>query len=118
MSEYCDWQPGKLSNDSGWAWGMAQWHFFYRYRGWMHQNGFTYRPNDPWYAEKVRAKFVQDFPEMTDWRFQLRKYLSEIQEKTGSLGSVKAAIDSWNADPAYMSRVSSNVSKAKELLSL
>lgn len=114
MTEFCGWSPGKASNDHGWAFGIAQWHLAYREAPWLKSRGFTTRSN----ISKVREAYFADHPDMKDWRNQAKRYLREIQAATERLGSVEAAVDSWNANPSYMTHVRQNVAQAKQLLSL
>ena len=131
MTETCSWTPGSSRNDYGYAIGMAQWHVCWREYEWAHKkrpglpNGYCWKTktgmaHDIKNAEKMRAEFFRDFPEMLDWRFQARRYLHEISEKAKpkiTAYSVRRAIDSWNSNPAYMSMVTASLPKAKQLLS-
>lgn len=116
MTEYCDWTLGKASNDHGWAIGLAQWHIWYRYHDWAVQNHFTYTYK-PAKVAAMRDKFFQDFPEMRDWRGQARKYIAEMAGCTSDGYSIWHCIDTWNANPAYLSQVRGQLKLASKLLS-
>ncbi len=116
MTEYCDWSPGKSSNDHGWAIGLAQWHIWYRYRDWAVRNHFAYTYT-PAKVAAMREQFFHDFPEMNDWRGQARKYIAEMAGCTGDGHTIWHCIDTWNANPAYLSQVKGQLANAKSILS-
>jgi hypothetical protein len=81
----------------------------------MKENKFGCPHGNPKKAAIIRDKFFKDHPEMKDWRGQVKKYLGEMRECTEKR-TLSSCIDSWNAHPAYMSRVYSKVAVAKSLL--
>jgi hypothetical protein len=125
MTEFCDWKPGKKSNDNGWAFGVAQWHLCYREWDWLKANDWAYydaagRKQCRWNIDitKVRAKYFKEHPAMTTWQGQAKRYLTEMRDNVPKKGSVTAVIDSWNANPAYMGHVRAQLPNARFLLSL
>lgn len=125
MTEFCNWTKGKKSNDKGWAFGIAQWHLCYREWDWLYSKGWAYYDKNGvkqcrWNADinKIRETYFAEHPEMTDWRKQAQRYLTEIRDNIPRYGSVDAVVDSWNSNPAYMGHVRQNIAQAKRLLSL
>lgn len=117
MDEYCGWIEGSYRSDAGLAFGIAQWHLCYREAGWMKENKFGCPHGNPRKAGVIRDKFFSDHPDMRDWRKQAERYIREMQACTETK-RLRQCVDSWNANPAYMSRVDSKVPLAKQLLSL
>jgi hypothetical protein len=125
MTEFCDWKPGKATNDDGWAFGIAQWHLCYREWDWLYSKGWAYYDSAGvkqcrWNVDitKVRDAYFSEHPEMTDWRKQAERYLREISGGITRYGTVTAVVDSWNSNPAYMKHVYAQKPLAHSLLSL
>jgi hypothetical protein len=129
MSEFCDWMPGKATNDHGFAFGIAQWHICYREYDWAHAprpdrpNGYCWKVNGKMQyrfadAPRMRDEYFASHPEMTDWRGQAKRYLAEIRDNLPRYGSVDAVIDSWNAGDSYMANVYAKKDDARKLLDL
>lgn len=123
MTEFCDWTRGKASNDGGWAFGIAQWHLCYREWDWLHSKGWAYYDNAGrkqcrWNVDisKVRDLYFAEHPEMTDWRKQATRYLTEIKDLVDRGHSMASAIDTWNSNPAYMKHVYAQQQLAASLL--
>jgi hypothetical protein len=123
MTEECGWKPGKKSNDGGWAIGIAQWHLCYREWDWLYTKGWAYYDSRGikqcrWNVDikKVRAEFFKDRPEMKTWQTQKERYITEIRDCKAKGKTVTACIDSWNANPAYMSHVRAQLPNARKLL--
>lgn len=119
MSETCNWKAGSQSNDYGYAIGIAQWHVCWQYPDWAIKNGYCWRTNTGGMghgisnAEKMREHFFRDFPEMTDWRGQARKYIAQMK----TCDTVKVCVLRWNARRyEYLSEVVALKPVAQNLL--
>jgi len=116
MSEYCDWQPCKNTNDRGWAIGMSQIHLKYRESEWLKKYGWNHWNWNACTIETVRHQFFEDHPEMKTWRGQVNRYLTEMQGLLSDY-SIDEAIRSWNrGDVLYLSKVKSNIPTVLDLL--
>ena len=74
----CAYKKGETRNDYGMAWGIGQWHMWHRHKAWMIQSGRK-NTKDADYNHITRNKYIEDFPMMLDWRYQFRRYMSEMQ---------------------------------------
>ncbi len=121
MTEFCDWKPGKKSNDHGWAFGVAQWHLCYREQPWLLENKLVKVVHGRCVAlvpiTTIRDKFFASHPEMTTWQGQAKRYLTEIRD-CSQKKTVTACVDSWNAGPTYMNDVYAMKPLARSLLAL
>lgn len=117
MTWDCAYKKGQARNDHGWSVGMAQWHIYWRHNEWVKENGYYYTHSKD-YVANMRSNFFEDHPEMKDWRYQVRRYLTEMRDRIKSEGSIDGAILSWNrgAGWAYVSKVSKNVFVIRDIV--